>query len=105
MAFYGTKVLHIPCIENKFFGYILKKYLQIIDYASGESDIAQGFSDCGNESAQERAVRDFSVPKDATLLLKALEGLQRFLERAKDEPKNDNLGGFWQIDNVDCSKI
>ncbi len=85
--------------------YVLKKYLQVIDYASGESASKQVFEEGFSESAQEGRVRDFKAPKDAGLLLKALEGLQRFLERAKDEPKNEDLGGFWQIDNVDCTKI
>lgn len=85
--------------------YILKKYLQIIDYASGESGAGLGFMAHEDDSAQNARVRNFEEPKDAGLLLKALEGLQRFLERGKDEPKNEDLGGFWQIDNVDCTKI
>ena len=85
--------------------YILKKYLQIIDYASGECGAGLEFRGCDDERARNGPVRNFEEPRDAGLLLKALEGLQRFLERGKDEPKNENLGGFWQIDNVDCTKI
>ncbi len=107
--------------------FILKKYLQVIDYASGKCEVAQGFkkseevsrenlneaksivgqqfSEIDGEQALEGFLRDFTPPRDAGLLLKALEGLQRFLARAEEEPKNDSLGTFWQIDNVDCNKI
>lgn len=125
--------------------FILKKYLQVIDWASGvdeksvlnargghvagmpagkngfdgfdgfvgvnlenenpQSGAGVGFLDKENKRAPEALVRDFCAPRDPSLLLKALEGLQRFLERAKEEPKNEEQSAFWQIDNVDCSKI
>ena len=85
--------------------FILKKYLQIVDYASGECATGQGLGGDYEERAHKSLVRDFSEPRDPALLLKAIEGLQRFLERVKDEPKNESSGGFWQIENVDCSKI
>ncbi len=85
--------------------FILKKYLQVIDYASGKSKAKSEFSGCENENGHKAPVRDFLEPEDASLLLKALEGLQRFLERAKDEPKNEGSSAFWQIENVDYNKI
>lgn len=117
--------------------FILKKYLQVIDYASGECERQCGaefeagreFGSCATnvakydvnnkaesgsgsefsgsviEGAPQEPVRDFCEPKDPALLLKAIEGLQRFLERAKEEPKNEDITSFWQIDNVDCNKI
>lgn len=119
--------------------FILKKYLQVIDWASGDDEKsiikprnkgAEGvlggknefdggnlesenlqtatetdFIEGENERAPEALVRDFCAPRDPSLLLKALEGLQRFLERAKEEPKSEEGSAFWQIDNVDCNKI
>lgn len=85
--------------------FILKKYLQVIDYASGKSKARSEFSGSENESGHKAPVRDFLEPEDASLLLKALEGLQRFLERAKDEQKNEGSSAFWQIENVDYNKI
>ncbi len=85
--------------------FILKKYLQIIDFASGESKARSEFSECGTQGANKAPVRDFREPEDAALLLKALDGLQRFLDRAKNEGESEKSSAFWQIDNIDCSKI
>ena len=79
--------------------------LELNDIASGESKARSEFSECGTQGAHKAPVRDFREPEDAALLLKALDGLQRFLDRAKNEGESEKSSAFWQIDNIDCSKI
>ena len=95
--------------------FIIKKFIQLIDWASGESDekasamagsknSVENSAD-KNESPQEAHLRDFKAPKDPAILLRSLEGLIKFLEREKSNPQDDDTDGFSAILGVNCEKI
>ena len=95
--------------------FIIKKFIQLIDWASGEnggnahpaqvSGKHEQNSEYKIESPQKAHLRDFKAPKDPAILLRALEGLIKFLEREKSEAQEEDSGGISAILGVNCEKI
>ena len=102
--------------------FIIKKFVQLIDWASGEHE-KYSENSCGakicegkdevkkakendeNKTAQKAHLRAFSPPKDPQILLRALEGLVKFLERGKENGENKGSDDFASILGVNCEKI
>ena len=114
-ALIEKKVEHLEIPKS----FIIKKFVQLIDWASGESaEKASITSDLGNfdegeknenfedeNSPQNEPVRAFKAPKDPTIMLRALEGLVKFLERGKENGENSHQEDISAIIGVNCEKI
>lgn len=110
-----AKVEHLEIPKS----YIIKKFIQLIDWASGESKQKAGNTKLlGNFKEDEQIentneemkpqnepVRAFKEPKDPAILLRALEGLVKFLERGRENSENSRQEDISAIIGVNCEKI
>ena len=99
--------------------YIIKKFVQLIDWASGETGekaqtecVSSNYEETDKENIEEKKntsqnepVRAFKPPKDPAIMLRALEGLVKFLERGKENGENTHSEDFSAIIGVNCEKI
>lgn len=76
-------------------GFIVKKYLQLIDWASGHSA----------NSALEAGLRDRGKPKEPTLLLRALDGLCKHLSHAGLMDEGDENSMLTKIIGLNQERI
>ena len=102
--------------------YIIKKFIQLIDWASGECAESSTSANVSAKSTKNNKtenceinkeftnthkadLRAFKAPKDPAILLRALEGLTRFLERGKEQGEDAGSDGLSAILGVNCEKI
>ena len=117
-ALIEKKVDHLEVPKS----FIIKKFIQLIDWASGEYIENSTDTKVSRNSKKKIEVENFEKnnekksphkphlranmpPRDPAILLRALEGLTRFLERGKEQGEDSSSEGLSSILGINCEKI